>query len=138
METLILEENAIDQVAGVILSKRKYSGIILLKGDLGAGKTTLARQLIRQCGVDATITSPTFNLISEYKTPSGETIYHFDLYRLRDMDELYGIGFEEIIDSGYTCIIEWPEIAMPLLDMERIEVNIVHADGKRIYTISEL
>lgn len=138
MEQYILNEEGIEQVADAILSKLSYSRIILLEGDLGSGKTTLAKCLIRKLGVTATITSPTFNLVSEYQSETSGTIYHLDLYRLKDTNELYEIGFSELLDSGAVCIIEWPEIASPLLEASCISVQIAHADGKRIYSVEEL
>jgi tRNA threonylcarbamoyladenosine biosynthesis protein TsaE len=84
--------------------------IVLLKGDLGAGKTTLAQMICEILGVKESVTSPTYTLVNEYIV-ADKSIYHFDLYRLKNTEELEGIGFSEYIDSGNICLIEWPELA---------------------------
>ncbi len=84
--------------------------IVLLKGDLGAGKTTLAQMICEILGVKESVTSPTYTLVNEYVL-ADKSIFHFDLYRLKNSEELEGIGFAEYIDSGNICLIEWPEMA---------------------------
>lgn len=89
--------------------------ILLLKGNLGAGKTTFTQYLLKEFGSDDEISSPTYSIINEYDTPKGK-VYHFDLYRLKDVTEAYDFGIEEYLDNGFLSIIEWPEIYMDELE----------------------
>ncbi|MDQ0780717.1 tRNA (adenosine(37)-N6)-threonylcarbamoyltransferase complex ATPase subunit type 1 TsaE [Chryseobacterium sp. W4I1] len=83
--------------------------IFLLKGNLGAGKTTFTQFLLKKLGSTDEVNSPTYSIVNEYNTPKGK-IYHFDLYRLKNMEEVYDIGIEEYLDNAFLCIIEWPEV----------------------------
>lgn len=91
-------------------SLRGLYGLIYLIGDLGAGKTALTRGIVRGFGIDDYVTSPTFTLMNSYGNPTS--IYHLDLYRLSDIDELYEIGFDEIAASKLPIVIEWPQMLM--------------------------
>ncbi|KFF07631.1 tRNA (adenosine(37)-N6)-threonylcarbamoyltransferase complex ATPase subunit type 1 TsaE [Chryseobacterium luteum] len=83
--------------------------ILLLKGNLGAGKTTFTQFLLKNLGSEDEVNSPTYSIVNEYNTPKGK-IYHFDLYRLKNIEEVYDIGIEEYLDNAFLCIIEWPEV----------------------------
>ncbi|MEN4759858.1 MULTISPECIES: tRNA (adenosine(37)-N6)-threonylcarbamoyltransferase complex ATPase subunit type 1 TsaE [unclassified Chryseobacterium] len=83
--------------------------ILLLKGNLGAGKTTFTQFLLKNLGSEDEVNSPTYSIVNEYNTPKGK-IYHFDLYRLKNIEEVYDIGMEEYLDNAFLCIIEWPEV----------------------------
>ena len=111
----IYELNQIDEVAQQILKQLKHP-TILFYGDLGAGKTTLIKALVKALGSDDSVSSPTFSLINEYKNQDGDTIYHLDLYRLKEENEAYDIGIEEILDSGGLKFIEWPQKINNLID----------------------
>ena len=95
-------------------------------GDMGAGKTTFINQLCKELGVDDDDTSsPSFSIINEYRSSTtAELIYHFDLYRIEDVDESLEIGIEDYFDSGALCLIEWPERIEPLLPDDTVVVNI--------------
>lgn len=84
-------------------------GIFLLKGNLGAGKTTFTQFLLKNLGSSDEVSSPTYSIVNEYNTPKGK-VYHFDLYRLKNIEEVYDIGIEEYLDNAFLCIIEWPEV----------------------------
>jgi tRNA threonylcarbamoyladenosine biosynthesis protein TsaE len=83
--------------------------IIAVQGPLGAGKTTLIKEICRQLGVPDIVNSPTFALVNEYFTTTQKTIYHFDFYRINSIKEAYDIGYEDFFYSGNLCFIEWPE-----------------------------
>ncbi len=88
----------------------KYQVLALL-GPLGAGKTTLVKELLHQCGVKQTITSPTFNYVNTYHDDQGRTFHHFDLYRIKTMDDFFNAGFDEYFQQKNTWVfVEWPEV----------------------------
>lgn len=91
-----------------VIPNLKYN-ILLLKGNLGAGKTTFTQFLLKNLGSEDEVNSPTYSIVNEYNTPKGK-IYHFDLYRLKNIEEVYDIGIEEYLDNSFLCIIEWPEV----------------------------
>lgn len=95
-------------------------------GAMGAGKTTLINALARALGVeDDMVNSPTFSLVNEYRSDTtAELIYHFDLYRLENMEEALDMGIEDYLDSGSLCLIEWPELVEDLLPDDTVKVNI--------------
>ena len=83
--------------------------ILLLKGNLGAGKTTFSQFLMKNLGSTDEVSSPTYAIVNEYHSPKGK-VFHFDLYRLKKIEEAYDFGIEEYLDNAFLCIIEWPEI----------------------------
>jgi tRNA threonylcarbamoyladenosine biosynthesis protein TsaE len=106
---------------------------ITFQGEMGAGKTTLIQALCEALGVDQVVTSPTFALINEYFTPEGDSVYHFDLYRIDDITELYDIGYEDYFFSDGWCFVEWPEKAEELIPDHFLRLYIeVNEDGSRI------
>lgn len=105
--------SAAKQIINIIGDKR----IILLKGSLGAGKTTLTQQIVSSLGYTGSTSSPTYSLVNEYEGTNGP-IYHMDLYRLNNLDEAYDIGIEDYLFSGNFCFIEWPELIMDMIDGE--------------------
>lgn len=121
----------IDEIAKKILTLSKYK-IILFEGEMGAGKTTLTKALAKCLGVQDMTSSPTFSLVNEYESADG-LLYHFDLFRLKDLSEAYDIGIDEYLDSGNYCFIEWPEEIMSILtDYHRIQLTIVDAETRRL------
>jgi tRNA threonylcarbamoyladenosine biosynthesis protein TsaE len=97
--------------------------VLCFSGDLGAGKTTLTKSIAEGMGIVDYITSPTFTIINEY---DGEiSLYHFDVYRLGDCDELYDIGYEDYIDSDGVCIIEWSNLVEDALPNDRLEIRLL-------------
>ena len=110
-----------------------------LKGDLGAGKTTLIKGLCEILGVSEGTSSPSFSIVNEYRTEHGDRVYHFDLYRLRAPEELEGIGFVEYVDSGAYCFIEWPELGLDLLPKDAVVIEInTSANGTRTLRIAPI
>lgn len=100
---------ATDALAARIAAGLRTGDCVALKGDLGAGKTTLARAILRRLGVTEHVPSPTFTLVQSYETARGP-VFHFDLYRVKDARELEELGFDEAIDTGI-ALVEWPERA---------------------------
>ena len=101
-------------------------------GKMGAGKTTFIKAICEELGVEDVITSPTFAIVNEYSLPDGECIYHFDFYRIKKLEEVYDMGFEDYFYSGALCFIEWPELIEEVLPEDAVKVNITeNADGSR-------
>ncbi len=105
-------------------------------GKMGAGKTTFIKALCEALGVEDPVTSPTFALVNEYRSvTTGELIYHFDFYRIKKLEEVYDMGYEDYFYSGALCFIEWPELVEDLLPGDAVRVDIVEeADGSRRLT----
>lgn len=123
----------------LLLSKQLKSGsAVLLKGDLGAGKTTFAQFMIQAfCGEQVVVTSPTFNLVHTYEARDF-TIWHFDLYRLKDPKEIHELGLEDALRYGVS-IIEWPELIEDMLNIDdkiTIQFSDFHSSNKRIVEVS--
>ena len=102
-------------------------------GKMGAGKTTFIKAICEELGVTDVITSPTFAIVNEYEGP----IYHFDFYRIKRIEEVYDMGYEDYFYSGALCFIEWPELIEELLPDDAVRVNIVEqSDGSRLVSDS--
>jgi tRNA threonylcarbamoyladenosine biosynthesis protein TsaE len=97
-------------------------------GKMGAGKTTFIQEICRELGVTDTVLSPSFAIVNVYATYTGNPVYHFDFYRIRKKEEIFDIGYEEYVFSGYYCFIEWPELMEDLLPDNIVKVSIT-ADG---------
>ena len=108
----------------VLITLQDAPRVWLFRGQMGAGKTTLSKELIKQLGVGESVQSPTFSLVNEYLNKKGQSIYHFDLYRLKNVQEALAIGIEEYLDSGNYCIIEWPEQAEELWDFPHVNFQL--------------
>ena len=108
-------------------------------GSMGAGKTTFIKAVCEELGVEDVITSPTFAIVNEYRSATtNELIYHFDFYRIKKLDEVYDMGYEDYIYSGALCFIEWPELIEELLPTDAVKVNItVGEDGCRKVVVNE-
>lgn len=111
--------------------------VFAFHGEMGAGKTTFIKAICEKLGVDDTITSPTFAIINEYRSDSGELIYHFDFYRIKSEVEAFDFGYEDYFFSGSLCFIEWPERVDSLLPPDTVNVSVKEIeDGRRIVTIN--
>lgn len=111
----------IEKMANYLYSLKDQCDIYTFTGSLGAGKTTLVQQLLQCYGVVGTITSPTFTYVQIYQGQAGQTLYHFDLYRLQSANDFIQAGFDEYLyKPNSLCFIEWPEIIEPLLGGKRV------------------
>ena len=115
----------IDPAAAAFLKDTGDVTVVAFSGELGAGKTTFIQALCRASGVKEEVNSPTFSLVNEYFTTEGSSIFHFDLYRIEDPEELFDLGYEEYFYSGARCFIEWPEKASHLIPTDALQVEIV-------------
>lgn len=106
-------------------------GVVLFQGEMGAGKTTTIAALCKVWGVEDGVSSPTFSLVNEYRTSAGDTIYHFDFYRLESEEEAMDMGYEDYFWSGNRCLVEWPEKIANLLPDSGTVVKVALVDGAR-------
>jgi tRNA threonylcarbamoyladenosine biosynthesis protein TsaE len=119
--------------AAEVAESLKPGDVILLEGDLGAGKTTFVQGLAAALGVDAPVTSPTFTLMNVYRTSRGFDLVHVDAYRLEQLSEVVDLALPEILDDGAVAVIEWGERAAPILPgARRIVFNQSGDDGERL------
>ena len=116
----------------LVLKKNINHNIVLICGEMGAGKTTLIKELLSLMSVVDNVSSPTFSIINEYSTDKNEIIYHMDLYRIEDISELDNIGFFEYLESGKTCLIEWGEMIEEMIDSQYNKFTIAIEDNSRI------
>jgi tRNA threonylcarbamoyladenosine biosynthesis protein TsaE len=119
MQKFLVDTHATERMGAQLWASAPAHGVIFLQGDLGAGKTTLVRGLLRAAGVNGTVKSPTYTLVEEYWI-AERRVCHFDLYRLHDPAELEWMGFADYLDDSTLCIIEWPEQGgeyLPVPDM---------------------
>ena len=131
-----LEE--LPQVAQQIIEYRPEQKIFCLFGKMGAGKTSLIKAICGVLGSEDIVNSPTFSIVNEYDRVEGNGIYHFDFYRIKHIEEVYDIGFDEYLESGNYCFMEWPEKIMELLPASYVKVFIeVKDDETRIFRVGE-
>ena len=136
MEIKIQSLEEIKQAAKEFVGEMGEHSVFAFYGKMGAGKTTFIKAICEELGVTDIITSPTFAIINEYRSDStGELIYHFDFYRIKKLEEVYDMGYEDYFYSGALCFIEWPELIEDLLPGDAIAVKIEEqADGSRLIT----
>ena len=121
----------IREAAREFVSQMGDARVFAFYGKMGAGKTTFIKAVCKELGVTDTITSPTFAIVNEYSSPTP--IYHFDFYRIKKLEEVYDMGYEDYFYSGALCLIEWPELIEELLPEDAVRVTIEEEpDGTRI------
>ena len=119
-----------------ILEALDGRNVVALYGPMGAGKTTLVREICAQLGSEDTVTSPTFALINRYDTDKGDAIFHFDFYRIERPEEAFDMGYEEYFYSDGLCLVEWPEKVEELLPDDVMKVTITPTSNtRRVITI---
>lgn len=130
MELHIDNLDQINQAAKQFVEATQDHSVFAFYGKMGAGKTTFIKAVCQQLGVKDVITSPTFAIVNEYRAePSGELIYHFDFYRIKNIAEVYDMGYEDYFYSGACCFIEWPELIEELLPDDALRVEIKETDS---------
>jgi len=132
-KTFVYGLNDISKVVQYLRDTFMFCRVFAFYGPLGAGKTTLARELLRSCSISGAITSPTFTYLNVYKNDQGQKFYHFDLYRLSNLNDFLEAGFDEYLsDEESICLIEWPEIIESLLKQKVCRVTIdYHRDSQK-------
>lgn len=131
MEIKIQDLAHINEAARTFIENMGDHTVFAFYGHMGAGKTTFIKALCEALGVDDVITSPTFAIVNEY-TAQDSPIYHFDFYRIKKLEEVYDMGFEDYFYSGNLCLIEWPELIEEVLPVDAVKVSIQEKeDGSR-------
>ena len=125
------DEENLDHVASLILSENSSKKKFIFYGPMGIGKTTLIKALSLHLGVQDLVQSPTFSIVNQYIMKNGNYIYHFDFYRIENESEAYDIGYEDYLEYGEYCFIEWPERIPNLLDEDMVSIHMCFEDKKR-------
>ena len=132
MDITIKDIEHIGEAARQFVSQIGDHRVFAFYGKMGAGKTTFIKAICEALGVTDVITSPTFAIVNEYETPSEGPVYHFDFYRIKKLEEVYDMGYEDYFYSGSLCFIEWPELIEELLPEDAVKVSIEQMpDGQR-------
>ncbi|MDR3351198.1 MAG: tRNA (adenosine(37)-N6)-threonylcarbamoyltransferase complex ATPase subunit type 1 TsaE [Prevotellaceae bacterium] len=119
--------------AKALLPALQHTKVVAFHGDMGIGKTTLIKVLCQTMGATGAVNSPSFALINEYRNSKGIPVYHFDFYRIQNIEEAYDLGYEEYFYSGHLCLIEWPEKVLTLLPPDTLHVYLYFSkNGQRV------
>jgi len=136
-----IEVNHLTELTSVAKALISFAGeeqIFIFEGEMGAGKTTFIKAFCRELGVSDVVSSPTFSLVNEYEA-QGSVIYHFDFYRIKNLQEAYDIGYEEYFYSGNICLVEWPERITEILPEHYISVQITAGSpDQRTFSFSKI
>ena len=132
MKIIINDLQHIHDAAKTFINNMPGGRVYAFYGKMGAGKTTFIKALCEELGVEDVITSPTFALVNEYTSGEGDPIYHFDFYRIKKLEEVYDMGYEDYFYSGNLCLLEWPELIESILPEDAVKVTITpQEDGTR-------
>ena len=133
MNITIKDPDHIEDAAREFIGRMGDDTVFAFYGKMGAGKTTFIKALCKLLGVEDEVNSPTFAIINEYRSQTtAELIYHFDFYRIKKLEEVYDLGYEDYFYSGALCFIEWPELVEELLPLDAKKVTITeNSDGSR-------
>lgn len=132
---MVIKIDSLDKInaaATEFIKKMGDNTVFAFRGGMGAGKTTFIKAICENLGVSDVINSPTFAIVNEYRSDSGELIYHFDFYRINKIEEVFDFGYEDYFYSGSLCFIEWPELIEDLLPNDTVNVHVkALEDGSR-------
>ena len=135
MDIIIKDIEHIREAAREFIKQIGDRHVFAFYGKMGAGKTTFVKAICEELGVEDVITSPTFAIINEYTTGEGDSLFHFDFYRIKKLEEVYDMGYEDYFYSGSLCFIEWPELIEDILPDDAVHVSITEQeDGSRLVT----
>ena len=133
MEIKIESLDTIHEAAKLFINNIGNNNVFAFYGKMGVGKTTFTKAICEVLGVQDVITSPTFAIVNEYTDGNGNPIYHFDFYRIKKLEEVYDMGYEDYFYSGNLCLLEWPELIEDILPENAVKVQIEEQpDGTRI------
>lgn len=124
MKILVRNKKEIPEAVSKLLDFASNRRIFAFYGSLGSGKTTFIKAICKKLGVVGNVNSPTFTVINEYKTRQNNPVFHVDLYRIKNQQELYDTGLDEYLSGESYCFIEWPDLAVPLLPPETVTIKI--------------
>jgi len=131
MRIIIKSRKHLRSAAKKIIEYTKGKKLLAFSGPMGAGKTTIIKAVCRALGAEDTVSSPTFTLVNEYETVSGEILYHIDFYRIKKKEEVMDFGIEEYFFSGSYCLMEWPELIGEILPGETVKISITVDDKEQ-------
>lgn len=138
MKIELNSELDLPEAASALLNFADDEKVFLFEGEMGAGKTTLIKTICGQLGVSDTASSPTYSIVNEYEHSAGK-VYHFDFFRIKNENEAFDLGFEEYLDSGQYCFIEWPEMISNLWPLHYVRIRIDQdEEGHRIISASKI
>jgi tRNA threonylcarbamoyladenosine biosynthesis protein TsaE len=137
MNIIIRDKRHLHIAAKELLHRAGENRILAFYGAMGSGKTTIIKSVCDVLGTVDIVTSPTFTLVNEYKTSAGESLFHFDFYRIRKTEEVFDFGIEEYLASGSYCFMEWPELIEDILPAGTVKIRIeVNDEDHRILHLS--
>lgn len=125
----------LDDLSKIILNNIKERDIICFYGEIGVGKTTLIKVICKELGIEDNVSSPTFSIVNEYISSLGDSVYHFDFYRIKDEEEALDMGCEEYFFKNSLCFVEWPEKVSSLIPEEAMKIKITKNKESRIIEI---
>ncbi|WP_246834056.1 tRNA (adenosine(37)-N6)-threonylcarbamoyltransferase complex ATPase subunit type 1 TsaE [Pedobacter sp. G11] len=138
MEIAVKDLSDLPQVASELLEFASKERIFIFEGEMGAGKTTFIKSFCKTLGIEDVVSSPTYSIVNEYESQNGP-VFHFDFYRIKDIQEAYDLGYEEYFYGGGICLIEWPERVAELLPDHFVKVEIFVSEGnERIFSLSKV
>jgi tRNA threonylcarbamoyladenosine biosynthesis protein TsaE len=129
------EPTQLEEAAEILVNYFNKERIFCFVAEMGAGKTTFIRAICAEIGCKDLISSPTYPIVNEYVLRNGNPIYHFDFFRIEDVQEAIALGFDEYLSSGHYCLIEWPEKVAPLLPHHYVKVEITPQQDERLISM---